>query len=398
MSSTNEEKKSDDNYRTNAAKTEKDDGSGRLVIEAIDRIIAIRSLVMSSQQSQTQQTITDNCNAMLQLQSSVASLRQEHAHIVAQHPHTFMECGLLDIDRFIDSSGTNESSYLLLQQYTKLRDVIRRHAHQNAMLHRQNSLLDLLSLSAASASANADNSTRTARVAEVNNVHRTLSIIRKFVYKYRSNIGSHSFLAGLHRLVELQLRPKSSPANACRSSNDPFYIVRWRFNGSVLTEACRPNNYGKNNMKDENDDGNDLAYTHDAIEVLFSFLIRIVDDIDIESGQVGSTVPIIDEADDNMGFDDSSTKELLSSELILSFEIDKHISNNTLQRIFAILPDPKCLDARATGQVEVVEDASSSVDEMGVTRNQHLVPRQNVNGEEDEQWPWFSRLEFCIVL
>lgn len=112
-------------------------------------------------------------------------------------------------------------------------------------------------------------------------VHHTILIICNFVCMYRSNIGSHSFLAGLHRLVELQLTPKSS--------NDPFYIVRLRFNGLVLTEACQTNDVGQNYWKD---DDNDLEYAHDAIQVLFSFFIRVNQD-DIESGGVKMKTMII---------------------------------------------------------------------------------------------------------
>ena len=394
VSSTKEEKKSVDNnnYKAIDVKAEKEDG--RIVIETLDRITAIRSLVLSSQQSQTQKTNTSkNCNA--ELQNTIASLRQEHALIVAHahHSQILMECGLLDIDRFIFSRRTkndphphyDDSSCLLLQQYTKLRDAVRRRAHQTAMLHRQHSLFDLLSQLSSSASVNADHSATKSLTTEVNTMHHSISIIQNFVRKYRSNVGSHSFLAGLHRLVEMQLTAKRS--------NDPFYIVRWRFNGSILTEACQTNHIGRNYSKD---DDNDLVYAQDAIQALFSFLIRVNQENDIESGEVGSIVPILDEDDDGTGFDVLTTEGVVP-EVILSFEVDKYISNKKLRRILDVLPDPKFLDARATGNFTVV-DASSSVANDGMAYNQALVPRKNVDGYDDEQWQWFSRLQFCHVL
>ncbi|KAL7445182.1 hypothetical protein ACHAXH_009744 [Discostella pseudostelligera] len=398
LSSSKEEKKSKDICRAIDAKKEYEDG--RVVIETLDRIIAIRSLIVSAQHQLSQNNLqTNDESGNAALQSSIANLRQEHALIVVQHSDTLTECGLVDIDRFIDSRSTendtishdNDSSVLLLQHYTQLRDAMRRRAHRTAMLHRQNSLFDLLSESSTS-SASDNSTTSLPRMTEVNNMQHTLSIIRKFVCKYRSNIGSHSFLSGLHRIVSLQLTPKGS--------NDPCYIVRWKFNGSVLTEACRSNNCGKTNLKDQDDadDDDDLVYAHDAIEVLSSFLIRINDDIDIESGEIRSIVTRMDDDDDGMVLHESTTNDASIPEPILSFEIDKYISNNNLQRILAILPDPKCLDARATGLVEVV-DAFSSVNANDMKRNQQqLVPRKNVDGIEDEQWPWFSRLEFCTVL
>lgn len=398
LSSTREEKKFEDNTNFRDVKAKKDDG--RIVIEALDRIIAIRSLVLGSQQPHYHYSTKNDCNS--KLQSSIASLRREHARIVshASHSHTLKECGLLDIDRFVFSSSTENnppiphhddpSSLLLIEQYTKLRDAVRRRAHHTAMLHRHNSLLDLLSQSSASATSNADHLITSSRMTKVNDMQHTLSIIQNFVNKYRSNIGSHSFLAGLHRLVELQLTQKKR--------NDPFYIIRWNFNGSVLTEACRSKYYGQRNLKDtrNEDDEDDLEYAHDAVAVLSSFLIRVNGDSDIESRGIGSIVSIVDDDNDAMELDGSTINEGLP-EQTLSFEIDKGISNNNLKRILATLPDPKRLEARATGHVEVV-DASSSVTNNGMACKQPLVPRKNVDGDEDEQWPWFSRIEFCIVL
>ena len=76
-----------------------------------------------------------------------------------------------------------------------------------------------------------------------------------------------------------------------------------------------------------------------------------------------------------------------TDEPILSFEIDKHISNMSLQRILSVLPDPKRLDARATGSVKVLE-----------CNNDNKTQRMNVDGQEDEPWPWFARFEFCTLL
>ena len=76
-----------------------------------------------------------------------------------------------------------------------------------------------------------------------------------------------------------------------------------------------------------------------------------------------------------------------TDEPILSFEIDKHISNRSLQRILSVLPDPKRLDARATGSVKVLECSNGNKSQ-----------RKNVDGQEDEPWPWFARFEFCILL
>jgi hypothetical protein len=209
----------------------------------------------------------------------------------------------------------------------------------------------------------------------IHNIQHTLSTIKKFVRNYQSNIGSHPFLAGLHRIVELQLTPKP---DGKRSSKDPSYIVRWRFRGSVLMEACR-----SCRGQDDNDQNDELAYARDAIEVIFSFLIWI-QDIDVEG--VSYIIPV-----DELNFNSTYNEK---SEPFLSFEIDKHISNATLRRILSVLPDPKFLDARATGSVEVL-DTNLSDPQIAYSG---VVQRKNTHGQDDEQLDWFSRMEFCTVL
>jgi hypothetical protein len=365
LASMHDEKKADDmSIRANTNKNHKD---GKIVIEALDRIIAIRSIVVSIQQQ---------TSIMNELQNSIDILRTEHALIAERHHETLAKCGVLDLDHIIE-----EESSSLLQKYTQMRDATRRRAHKISMLHRQNSLFELLLESIPH-----DEPVKP-RMNQMHNIQHTLSTIKKFVRNYQSNIGSHPFLAGLHRIVDLQLIPKP---DGKRSSKDSSYIVRWRFHGSVLMEACR-----SCHGKDENDQNDDLAYARDAIEVIFSFLIWIKD-IDVESrnGPDSFRPELADEI--NLGLDVQSFNSTYNekSEPFLSFEIDKHISNATLRRIHSVLPNPKFLDARATGSVEVL-DASLSDPQISYSG---VVQRRNVHGQEDEQFDWFSRMEFCALL
>ncbi len=62
-----------------------------------------------------------------------------------------------------------------------------------------------------------------------------------------------------------------------------------------------------------------------------------------------------------MGLDQLTiTIEEVVPEAILSFEIDKYISNNKLRCILSVLLDVKCLDACATGHFAVVDAFCSS--------------------------------------
>ena len=169
---------------------------------------------------------------------------------------------------------------------------------------------------------------------------------RRFVRKYQSNIGSHPFLAGLRRTIELQSEPKGG-------GSDEDGIVRWIFLGPVLTEACRSRGNGEDD---------DLAYARSAVALLHSVLVR-VEERDAESGAPAKEPP---------------------GELTLTFEVDKYISDANLRRVLSELPDQKSLDSRATGKIETVYDSERR--------------RKNVNGELDEARPWFANLELCNLL
>ena len=243
---------------------------------------------------------------------------------------------------------------------------MRQRAHQISSLHRQNSLFELLS-SRSNSLSSLEEEEEIPRLTQIEYIQHTISIIQKFVSKYKGNVGSHSFLAGLYKFIDLQINPKPDSKRF-----DPAYIVRWNFNGSVLTESCRSCT-GKHN-ENESDD---LAYAREAIEVLFSFLIWIKDDIDLEGGVVNTMMKPIDVQDlGHLEIMDSST---YNKEPMLSFEVDKNVSNYTMKRILSVLPNPKRLDARATGSLEVVSSVNLSRQ------------RSNIEGKEDED-SWFGMM------
>ncbi|KAL9181620.1 hypothetical protein ACHAXT_010425 [Thalassiosira profunda] len=346
LASMHEEKKSEDNPATDAKRR---GAEGKVVLEALDRIAAMRSISESMKQRQDGKV----AGAM---QNSIDNLRQEHASIAKSHAGILTECGLLDIDRFLKKEDDN------LLQYIQMRDATRQRSHKISMLHRQSSFFDILSEAAA---MHENSASSQQRLTQVNNVQQAIDTIQRFAQKYQSNVGAHPFLAGIHKMLDLQLNPQPESR---RSSSDPNYVVRWKFRGSVLTEACKSCHCES--------DADELTYAREAIQMLFTFLIWIKD-IDVEGG--GSIVPT-----EENGFGTEET-----SEPVLSFEVSKHLSNANLRRILAVLPDPKRLDARATGLVEVVGPLES---------HDGPLPRKNADGHEDEQWPWFARLEFCTLL
>ncbi|KAL7446172.1 hypothetical protein ACHAXM_010038 [Skeletonema potamos] len=312
---------------------------GKIVLEAFDRICAISSVATNSNP-----TFQDGPPPNLQI---------EHDLCAKRHFDLLKECGLLDIDHFTAINAT------LIKKYTDVRDAMRRQAHESAMIHRQNSFFEILSRAEQDCitypvetvtlpTTRTPNDPKTT----VDCIKATISTIENFVAKYQSKIGSHSFLAGLHKFVHLQLNPK--PGNNIRNINSSSYVVQWTFRGSVLTEACMP----------AGADGDELAYVREAINVLFSFLIRSKK-VDIEGGT-------------------------LEDATMVSFEIHKHVSNATLRRILNVLPNPKELDARATGSFAVLN-----------ADNERIASRKNVDGHLDESWSFFQNIflvDLCTML
>ncbi|KAL3785247.1 hypothetical protein HJC23_002702 [Cyclotella cryptica] len=340
---------------------------GKIVVEALDRIGAMRAILQHYHVSGSAE-IWDTA------QKSMAKLRQEHDMAAECYRDLLNECGLLDIDRFIrlerSPFSVEQGATIVYQQYVQMRDAIRRRSHKFAMFQRQSSLLQFLSESEeAQSSGESVSCDRSTSLTKICYIKLVISTMEEFVRKYSPNIGSHSFLAGLHRFIQLQLHP----SDKSKSSSDPAYVVQWNFLGSVLTEACH--SHGKSDTQ---------AYARDATKVLFSFLTWIKTK-DVEIGDFSLL---------NDNLDDSLHPLVDIKEILLSFQINKYVSNATLRRILSVLPNPKVLDARATGSVEVIDIESASNKSKGIMQ----ASRMNADGHMDEAWPWFPSWQFCSVL
>ena len=328
---------------------------GKIVMEALDRIGSMRAAAENCCKSKP-------INIQKIAQKSLARLREEHDLVADCNRDLFDDCGLLNVDLFIDPTSKNAINDSIYEQYTQTRDEIRRKSHKLAMLQRQASLYQLLSENEQAKS----NSTTTASprdesksLTQLKHVKQAISTTEQFVRKYRGNIGCHSFLAGMYRLIHKQLHSKSNGD-----------IVQWDFRGSVLTEACHTNC-----------DGDNEAYARDAAKLLFTFLIWIKRN-DVEGGKCSNVKgDVFAYSDMNQALDDT--------EPILSFQVDQYISNNNLRRILSVLPNPKELDARPTGSINVFDfNAASS--------NENMLVRMNIDGRLDEAWPWWNQL--CNLL
>lgn len=338
----------DKNYGNAMSNNDREVSQGKIVMEALDRIGALRAAVEGCRTYHPAEFVKE-------AQESLKRLRTEHELIVERHGDVLDECGLRDINRFIDlgSSTTNPCCF---EQYIQTRDEIRRASHKLAMLQRQASLHQILSDHEGESSTHYNyetthdtHSVESKPLTQLHHVKDVMITTENFVGKYKRNIGSHSFLAGLHRFIHEQLHVKSK--------ND---TVQWNFRGSVLTEACH--------MTSE---GDTEAYARDAANVLFSFLTWIKC-TDVEGGRAEH---------DNLAFRERNRAPSTDTEPMLSFRVNKYLSNNNLRRILSVLPDPKSLDARPTGSVEIISERD----------------RINVDGHLDEARPWWQ-FQLCNVL
>ena len=331
----------ENNTRTRNASS---NNNGKIVIEVFDKICAISAAL-----NKNHTTLQDG---------SFVKLKNEHDLCAKDYHELLMECGLLEIDQFtiLDNAST------LLELYNEVRHKARRQAHKTTMKYRQNSFFEMLSqaekqwLDDQAETCTKSSATRSTHTSTtVDGIKATISSTEKFVAKYKPMIGSHSFLAGLHKFIHLQLTPKPESNNR---KCDPYYVVQWEFRGSVLTEACMPAAAA---------DVDELSYARDALHFLFHFLIRSKE-VDVEGGS----------AEDG-------------EEPMVSFEIHKHVSNATLCRILNALPSPTSLDARATGSLALLKNSGG----------ERVAARLNVDGHLDEPWPLFHNnflADYCTLL
>mmetsp|Transcript_2725 Transcript_2725/g.4179 ORF Transcript_2725/g.4179 Transcript_2725/m.4179 type:complete len:365 (+) Transcript_2725:1142-2236(+) len=179
---------------------------------------------------------------------------------------------------------------------------------------------------------------------EIQNVR---DIVKTFVNKHQKNLGVHPFLAGLAKLLEMQLQNSSKETS----------IARWTFRQVVLSEAIR---------------GND-EYIHDAVNMLLSFLVRVKSEE--EEHDLEASIPMITA--------DNGTEEDIPDvvEKTMSWEIDVSFSNYQMQRILNLLPRKGDLHARPTGTIEVME---------GEKR------RTNIDGKLDDSE--YYNLSWCTML
>lgn len=214
--------------------------------------------------------------------------------------HAIDSCGLLQF--FLhplllehDFSYSGEKPQYLLD-YMQVRDRERKEAHRIKMVERQDEFRKILK--SVTKNDSKDHDEKAIFYTKRDHIQSTAELIRQFVKKFKQNIGSHSFLAGLIQMLEKQ------------KINNDFHIC-WTIDACIFTEHVR-----------ENSTDNYVLESLVLLDKLFEVFI--------------------DEKNDE-------TCNMQSGFIMLRLYIRHGVSNNTIAEFLKQLPRKETLDARPTG-------------------------------------------------
>lgn len=284
---------------------------------------------------------------------------------VKEHSNHLAECGLhITLPSEEDSSEDEEApkpilkhslSHQELVEYSKIRDKERRNAHALQMEERRKYLDELIKKTfrkskIEASDPNDSNILVTSLITEssLNSLNsreflnQARSKIGSFSSKYKINVGTHSFFAGIKKLIEKQME-----------NNDN--CILWTFNSSTLSEV-------NHSCIGPTEKHNGETYMDEAVELLSLFLVSY--------------------------HDESLRKEIDENEPMYSFYIQPSISNSFLSYILGSFPSSHELHAKGTGTFKVLDDG--------------IIQRSNANGTNDESIyffmiPWLQNLR-CEIL
>mmetsp|Transcript_4661 Transcript_4661/g.8937 ORF Transcript_4661/g.8937 Transcript_4661/m.8937 type:complete len:440 (-) Transcript_4661:185-1504(-) len=260
-------------------------------------------------------------------------------------------------------------SHEVLMKYVEIRNEERRYAHEKQMNQRSIYLKQLIKdiNKTNDPEDNFDSEKSVKEQHDIQNKHivtsqlflkNTKRQIQRFVSNYTHNIGTHSFLAGLRALMELQLKHDEN-------------IILWTFHGSTLSEvnvnSDATQEHSTTSWNKKVDGGH---YIKDAIEMMKDFMRFHENDTDAYEKGCGQ-----------------------KHETILSFSIHNSMSNNFLGQLRSVLPKRHDLHTKPAGKLTVLDK-----DIFGV--------RKNPKGDQDEDYwtswmmliPWSSSGLHCDIL
>jgi len=238
--------------------------------------------------------------------------------IAKQHSAQLKSCGLHVHCQPAESSSSGVGSspmlsHQILAEYAKIRDQQRRLAHESQMEQRKVQLEKLIRKKVQDANHIGEDTIGEYVVTSQSYLNHVRGVVRIFASRYKGDIGTHSFLAGVRSLIEKQMNVDSK-------------MIMWSFNGSTLSEVSF--NSANPRLKKCGE-----GYMKEAVDLLTSFMICF--------RSMEST-------------EEAKEKEY---EPMYGFHVHPMISNNYLRYIVSELPSQKNLEARATGSLETMSDS-----------------------------------------
>lgn len=281
---------------------------------------------------------------------------------VKEHSNHLAECGLhITLPSEEDRSEDEEApkpilkhslSHQELVEFSKIRDKERRNAHELQMEERRKYLDKLIKKTFTKSEIEAtdrndSNVLVTSLVTEssLNSrefLNQTRSKIGSFSSKYKLNVGTHSFFAGIKKLIEKQMENNDS-------------CILWTFNCSTLSEV-------NHSCIGPTEKHNGETYMDEAVELFSLFLV--------------------------LHYDESLINQIDKNEPMYSFYIQPSMSNSFLSYILGSFPSSHELHAKPTGKFTILDD--------------DIIQRSNANGTNDENIyfsmiPWLQSLR-CEIL
>ena len=236
----------------------------------------------------------------------------------------FIECDAEDSYKEIRSSypQTQQQQQLLIE-YNTIKDEERRLAHLLKMRERRDLLRKLLKESQIQVDSNtSENFVGEYDITTQRYLRHVRSRVQNFVSQYKSNIGTHSLLAGIRKIIEQQI-------------DSGEQICLWKFNSMVISESQSGE-----------------SYMRDTVSILTLFMI-FNPDKDVES----------------KGMDEGNYEDILHS------YIHPVLSNSFLKYIMSEIPSH--LDAKPTGTFHHDEN-------IFLCNKTRPLVRTNVLGQFDE--------------
>ena len=340
------ESKSNDDERTEKSK---------FVLDTFEH--HIRYSLLSSNNDNATSLVKGSPSATATMQNEESKLEQKEfltSARVKKYSDILKKCGL-HIEYNDDLSRINYLPQHILIEYSNIKDTERRNAHQIQIKERKGTFLRHLQECIENGNETHQPFSKFMGEYDVTTqsyLKHVRSCVKTFVAKYQKNIGSHSLLAGMKKLIEKQIEMDE-------------VICMWNFDSTIITESSLFL-LSNDNVTGKGEQGYPASsYMIKSINVLMSFMVYCGKKRDVES---------------------HDTNENENTRSLVSFHVHPFISNAFLKQVHHELPST--LDAKPAGTFCSYDEIIAN--DEALTNNSARVGRPlvrtNIVGQLDESY------------